>query len=128
MASSNDSSLEIAVQAVKRGEISIGKAAILYECERNKIWRRVHNKTVHNHSGRLCVLNAQEEKEIVRCCQVLGEIGVCADRNVVGTVVKDYLQALGRSSPFEDGVPGRRWWQIFFKRWPELSLKGYWNI
>ena len=75
-----------------------------------------------------CVLNAQEEKEIVRCCQVLGEIGVCADRNVVGTVVRDYLQALGRSSPFEDGVPGRRWWQKFFKRWPELSLKGYWNI
>ena len=63
---------------------------------------------------------AKEEKDLVRCCQVLADFGVCADRDVVGKVVRDYLQASGRPSPFQEGTPGRKWWQNFLQRWPEL--------
>jgi hypothetical protein len=67
------------------------------------------------------VLSAEEEKDLVRCCQVLAESGICADRDIVGKVVRDYLEALGRASSFQDGIPGRKRWQSFLQRWPEIS-------
>lgn len=64
---------------------------------------------MHSHSGRPCVLSAEEENDLVRCCEVLGEFGVCVDWDMERKVVRDYLLALGRPSPFQDGVLGRKW-------------------
>ena len=59
MAASGDpsetSNLEKAVTAVRRGDISIRKAAIVYGCERSKVWRHLHDKTAHSHAGRPCM-------------------------------------------------------------------------
>jgi hypothetical protein len=71
------------------------------------------------------VLSAEEEKDLVRCCQVLAESGICADRDIVGKVVRDYLEALGRASSFQDGIPGRKRWQSFLQRWPEISERNH---
>ena len=92
----------------------------MYGCERSKVWRHLHDKTAHSHAGRPCFLTAKEEKDLVRCCQVLVDFGVCADMDVVGKVVRHYLQASGRPSPFQEGIQGRKWWQNFLQRWPEL--------
>lgn len=105
-ASSNPTNLESAVTAVSREEVSIRTAATLYQCDKSKIWRHLHGQTAHSHAGRPQVLSEDKEKDLVRCCLVLAEFGIFADRNVMGKVVKDYLEASSRPSPFPDGTPG----------------------
>ena len=71
--------------------------------------------------GRPNALTMEEEKDIVRCCEVLGRVGVCANRDIVGKITTDYFGALSRPNPFRCGVPGQKWWRNFFKCWPELT-------
>ena len=40
---------------------------------------------------------------------------------MVSQVVSDYLQSIRRPNPFHKGVPGPDWWDLFFKRWLQLS-------
>ena len=90
----------------------------------------IANSTVHNHTsgkstrvgaGRPPVLTFDEEKSIVWSCQELAERGFGVDRRIVAKVVRDYLQSEDRETPFKDGVPGKKWWRGFLKRWPSLS-------
>jgi hypothetical protein len=92
-ASSNPTNLESVVTAVSRGEFDIRKVATLYRCDKSKIWRHLHGQTAHSHVGRTQVVREDEERDLARCCQVLAEFRICADRNVVGKVIKDYLEA-----------------------------------
>ncbi len=90
----------------------------------------VPKSTIHDHvfgkftkagADRPPILTAEEEKSIVRSCQELAESSFGVDRMMVGRVVRDYLQEQMRDSPFKDGVPGKKWWQGFLRRWPTLS-------
>ena len=71
--------------------------------------------------GRPNALTMEEEKDIVRCCEVLGRVGVCANRDIVGKISREYLGALSRPNPFRCGVPGQKLRRNLFKRWPELT-------
>ena len=64
------------------------------------------------------VLTHAEEKEIVVSLQVLQEIGFGLTKELAGLVIRDYLRDQPfRPNPFNDGIPGRDWWQLFLKRW-----------
>ena len=110
-----------AVEAVKSSALSYRQAASKYNCSRSSIYDHVHGMSKSSNMGRPNALTKEEEKDIVRCCEVLGRLGVCANRETVGKVIKDYLAALSRPNPFWCGVPGQKWWREFLKRWPELS-------
>ena len=110
-----------AVEAVKSKALSYRQAGSKYNCSRSSIYDHVHGMSKSSNMGKPNALTKEEEKDIVRCCEVLGRLGVCANRQIVGKVIKDYLAALSRPNPFLCGVPGQRWWREYLKRWPESS-------
>lgn len=67
------------------------------------------------------MLTMAEEKEIVRTCQILQELGFGLTRDTVNKVICDFLTASMRPSPFSGNLPGPDWWQCFLQRWPKLS-------
>eukprot|EP00118_Oscarella_pearsei_P022411 m.259359 g.259359 ORF g.259359 m.259359 type:complete len:61 (+) comp40416_c0_seq13:948-1130(+) len=55
--------------------------------------------------GRIAALSSEEEKEVVRCCQILADFGLGFTRDLVGLVIRQYLQEHQR-----DFVCGRDAW------------------
>ena len=62
------------------------------------------------------MLTVTEEREIVTSCQVLQELGFGLTREIVTSVIADFLSASARPSPFLNGLPGPDWWQGFIRR------------
>lgn len=78
---------------------------------------RVLGKSNKRYGGRPTVLSQQEEeKEIVITCQVLQEMGFGMTREMVATVIKEYIRDKGLHSPFAHGKPGNDWWLGFMRR------------
>ena len=70
-------------------------------------------------AGQPTVLTHAEEREIVYSCQALQEMGFGTTRDMVGSIVVDYLSTVGRDNPF-NGQPGYKWWKGFLQRFPQL--------
>ena len=51
----------------------------------------------------------------------LADMGFGITKEVVTTVVRDYVTQNSIQNPFSHGAPGKDWWQRFMKRWPCLS-------
>ena len=115
-----ESTVEAAVKAVEEGQ-SLRVAGNRFDIAKSTLHDHVTRKTVKVGAGKPTVLCEEEEKAIVRSCQELAHSGFGLDRMMVGCVVKAYLEKEGRNNPFKDGVPGKKWWQGFLRRWPSLS-------
>ena len=103
-----------AVEAVEASELSYRQAVGKFNCPKSSIYDHVQANSKSYDMGRPNALTMEEEKDSVRCCEVLGRVGVCANRDIVRKIISDYLGALSRPNPF-------RWWRNFLKRWPELT-------
>ena len=79
------------------------------------------DKPVNIGPGRPTVLLQDEESEIVAACHALQDLGYGLTREMVASVVAEYISSVGRPNPFSDGGPGPDWWYHFFKRWPSLQ-------
>ena len=110
-----------AKKAVEAKQLSLRVAEERFSIPKSTIHDHVAGKCSKSGAGRPTVLTADEETSIVRSCQELAQSGFGVDRMMVNRVVRDYLQQQGRENPFKDGVPGKKWWQGFLKRWPTLS-------
>ena len=51
------------------------------------------------------------------------ELGFGFIRAMVAEVVTDYLVSTSRPNPFRGGVPGKDWWTLFLRRWPQLCVR-----
>ena len=116
--------LKAAVKAVKE-DMKILAAAKKFGVPRSTVFD--HLKEIHPKigAGAPTILTPGEEKEIVITLQVLQQIGFGLTKELVGVVVRDYLndQPL-RRNPFHDGIPGKDWWKLFLKRWAsQLSIR-----
>ena len=67
------------------------------------------SKSYRYDMGRPNALTMEEEKDIVRCCEVLGRVGVCTNR---------HNHRLSWSFILAQPFPA---WRNFLKRWPELT-------
>ena len=121
MASGRDSRIQAAKDAVADQKLSFRRAAERYDLPKSTLFDHTHGDITRCGAGRPTTLTELEEKCIVRSCQEMAEIGFGIDRSMVGAVVHNYLNSEGRESPFKDGVPGRKWWTGFLRRWPTLS-------
>ena len=108
--------LKAAVKAVKEDNMKNLAAAKKFRVPRSTVFD--HLKEIHPNigAGAPTILTPGEEKEIVITLQVLQQIGFGLTKELVGVVVRDYLndQPL-RRNPFHDGIPGKDWWKLFFK-------------
>lgn len=53
----------------------------------------------------------------------MASIGYGRTREQVCLTVKKILDKDGRPNPFEDNKPGRKWWELFKKRHPNIALR-----
>ncbi len=113
--------LEKAIELVQTKQLSLRVAAERYDIPKSTLYRHITGESKRLGSGRPTVLNAEEEKAIVRICQELAQSGFGLERVLVGCVISNYLKTIGRETSFSDGIPGKKWWQGFLTRWPQLS-------
>ena len=107
-----------AIRAVKERSMKIPMAAEKYKVPPSTLYDHINGRVSKIGAGAPTVLTEGEEKEIVVTLQVLQEIGFGLTRELVGVVVRDYLNDQPcRPNPFRDGLPGKDWWQLFLKRW-----------
>ena len=121
MASDRNKRLQAAVDAVRSKQMTLGRAAERFDLPKSTI--RDHSSGGYSRygAGRPTVLTELEEKSIVRSCQELAELGFGVDRCMVTKVIYNYLASQRQDNPFTDGIPGKKWWQGFLRRWPDLS-------
>lgn len=117
----SDKQLELALEAVNKGELKPHRAALKYGIPSSTLYDHLKGKSQKRYGGRPTVLSVQEEKEIVTICEVLQQFGFPLTKDIVGIIVRDYLKDCERPNPFKDSIPQYDWWRGFFRRWPELS-------
>ncbi len=124
--------LELAVKAVQDGE-TIGKAAKTFEVPPETLRRWViKDSKICFGGGRQPVLSKDEEGHIVIALEQFGKTGWPCDRSDLRSIVKTYLDSLGKQTRFKENVPGDDWLASFRKRWqhrltvrkPEILTKG----
>lgn len=82
--------------------------------------------------GRRPVLNKDEEEPIVVGLEQCARTGWPCDRADVRTIVKTYLDGLGKQTRFRENIPGEDWLASFALKWkdrlttrkPEILTKG----
>ena len=116
-----DQRVAAAKKAVESSKLSLRTAEERFDVPKSTIHDHLTGRCTKIGAGKPTVLTEEEEKSIVRSCQELAQSGFGLDRIMVGRVVRDYLAAQKRENPFKEGVPGKKWWQGFLKRWPSLS-------
>eukprot|EP00794_Sanderia_malayensis_P019810 gene19810-21750_t len=67
--------------------------------------------------GRSSVLSKNEEKLIVVALEQCARTGWPCDRSDVKTIVKTYLDSLGKTTRFKENIPGDDWLASFCQRW-----------
>lgn len=78
---------------------------------------------VGSRPGPPSVLTKAEEDKLVDYCLHMAKCGYGRTREQVCLTVKKFIDRDGRPNPFEDNMPGRKWWDLFKKRHPEISLQ-----
>ena len=51
------------------------------------------------------------------------ELGYGFTRAMVAEVITDYLVSTSKPNLFHGGVPGKDWWTLFLRRWPQLCVR-----
>lgn len=102
---------------------SIRKAAFVYGIAVSTLHSRLTKPPVHNHPGKPTILSAKDENRIIdfidRCCKV----GLPIDIKRLRISVGQYMKLSGRTNAFPNGMPGRKWVNLFLKRHPEVSRR-----
>ena len=100
-------------------------AADKYHVPLSTLYDHIRERVTKIGAGAPTILTKDEENEIVITLQVLQEIGFGLTKELVGIIIRDYLNDQpGRPNPFNYGVPGEDWWQQFLKRWhSKLSVR-----
>lgn len=122
-----------AIKAVKEGfrvgfgqvkKLSVRQAAQKYCVPRSTLQRRLAKPHGSRRKGRT-VLTLAEESALVEYIIHMAYLGLCLTRQQVAAKVMDIIEARPRKSPirFKPTGPGKKWFKLFFRRWPSLTLK-----
>ena len=91
---------------------------------RSTLFDHVSGKVeIGQRSGPLPVLTPAEEKKLVQYTFNVSAIGYGQTREQVLEMVRKIVEKDGRSNPFKDNKPGKKWWKLFHQRNPEVSLR-----
>ena len=113
--------LKNAISACQKNEMKMSEAAKLFKIPSSTLHDHLKGKHAAIGAGGPTTLSLKDEQEIVVTCQVLAEMGFGITKEIVETVVADYIRENNILTPFKNGTPGKDWWHRFKKRWPSLT-------
>lgn len=115
--------LKKAVDAVKNGMACLA-ASKAFGVPRATLQDKLKGRTpIGKKSGPETVLTKEEETILVNWLLHIGKCGFPGTKEQLLDSVKILVKNLERPNSFTDGRPGRRWYEGFMKRHPELSKR-----
>ena len=119
-----EDSLQLAIQDVRCNKLSLRMAARQYGIPKSTLSLYVSGKLqIGARRGPASILSPEEEQRIVDYAVHMGEIGYGRTREQIFDIVAAIVSKGGRPNPFVNGRPGRKWWSLFRKRHPEITLR-----
>ena len=117
-------SVLLAVEDVRSNKLTVRKAAQQYGIPKSTLALYVSGKLQTGvRPGPASILSPEEEQRIIDYAVHMGQIGYGRTREQIFDIVAKIMTKDGRPNPFVDGKPGRKWWALFKKRHPEISLR-----
>lgn len=115
--------LKEAIGAVQEG-MPFKTASKKYNIPRATLQDKVKGRTqMEKKSGPETILTREEESLLVQWLFEISKCGFPATKNQMLDSVQLLLKELGRTNTFTDGRPGRKWYELFLKRHPELTKR-----
>lgn len=113
-----------AVHDIREKKISYREAEAAYGIPKSTLYDYSTGKVEFGaRPGPLSILTAAEEQIIVEYAIEMSRIGYGKTREQILEMVKKIIDKDGRPNPFKDNMPGKKWWQLFMKRHPELATR-----
>lgn len=117
-----DNDLQLALRAVQDKDMSLAEASKHYNVPKTTLFDRLSGKSKAQ-LGRPTELTAEEEEVLVERLLVMSDWAFPLTNKDLRILVKECLDAQGRTSRFVDNLPGREFFAGFMKRHPELSVR-----
>lgn len=118
-----DEKLEICLNSVRSGEMSLRVAAAHYEISISTIKRCLKNVPLKK-PGHPVVFNSDEEQAFASHLDKMCDYGFPVDEMDFRFIVKNYIDKQGISVKcFKDNLPGRDWTKLFLKSKPQLAIR-----
>lgn len=119
-----EETLARAIEEVRANKLSLRKAALQYGVPKSTLSMYVAGKLeLGAKRGPASILSAEEEQRLVDYAVHMGQIGYGCTRDQIFDIVAKIVSKDGRDNPFVNGRPGRKWWELFKKRHPEVTLR-----
>lgn len=109
-----------------RGNVcSVRAASVKYGVPRTTLHDRLSGRIAEGprKMGPETVLSNAEEIRLVQWCIDLAKCGFPKKKDDLLNTVQNILKEDGRKNPFKDDRPGKKWYQSFLRRHPELSCR-----
>ncbi len=121
----NEEDMGKALEAVKKSEATVSKAAKQFNVPRKTLDDRVKGRVCHgSKSGPATVFTSAEEDILCNYLIYVAERGFPLTRRMVMAYAWSLAKKLGRADRFNKDVgPGEHWWSNFRKRHPFLTLR-----
>lgn len=115
----SEKNLKTAIEKVRAGELSIRKAAFLYNVLKTTLhehFRGNRNKPV----GHPTVMSTEEEQNLLEAAEILAKNGLQLSRFDFRHLAKTYLDSSSRKTNFPLNFPTKKWLQGFLTRHPTV--------
>lgn len=116
--------MEKALQDIREKKMSINQAAKLYNIPKTTVLDTLKEKYKNPRNiGGPTVMTSSEEILLVKWILELGEVGFPVTKTQLLESVSKLIKNLGRTNPFKDDQPGKKWYNGFLARHPEVSKR-----
>lgn len=106
-----------------RNGYPIRRAAAQCNVPESTVRMKLRAKRASKNPGRPTVLTKEEETFIVSWIIDSAKVGFPVDGQRLKTSVAYLFKLSDRKSPFNDGIPGRKWLKLFLRRHPNISRR-----
>ena len=119
----SEENVELALSAMIEG-LSLRQASSTYGIPKSTLALYKSGKSqIGMKPGQVPILSPDEEKALVEYVLHMSRIGYGRTKEQLQDIVQEILKKDGRPNPFKNDRPGDKWWKLFVKRHPMLSLR-----
>ena len=116
--------LEQVIEKVSEGEMSLRQAEGAFGVPKSTLSGYVSGKVkIGQTQGPPTVLTNEEEARLAKWAMEMARIGYGRSKEQILLTVQKIVEMEKRPNTFKNGKPGKKWWQGFLRRHPELSLR-----